>query len=84
MFRRDRKSSPERSGRRVFAGNPYLFLGPRPFREARLRAYIAREHSAGRSLDEIRHDPYVHACGSDSFCWKVIVDPRTIKALSRT
>ena len=60
-----------------------MFLGRRPFREARLRAYIARQHRAGRALSEILDDPYVRACGSDSFCWKVVTDPRTIEALER-
>jgi len=55
----------------------------RPFREARLRAYIAREHRAGRPLAEILRDPYVTRCGSDSFCRQVLVDPRTIGALEQ-
>jgi hypothetical protein len=69
--------------RRGFGGNPYMFLGPRPFREERLRSYIVREHRAGRSVSEILADPYVSRCGSESFCWKVLEDPRTIEALER-
>jgi hypothetical protein len=64
-----------------FGGNPYLFLGRRPFREARLRSYIVRQHRAGRTLDEILSDPYVHRCGSDSLCWRVLQDPDTLAAL---
>ena len=64
-------------------GNPYLFLGRRPFREARLRAYIVRQHRAGRSLAEILADPYVRRCGSESVCWTVLQDPQTIEALER-
>jgi hypothetical protein len=60
--------------RESLAGNPYLFLGRRPFREARLRAYIVRQHRSGRPLAEIVTDPYVRRCGSESFCWKVIED----------
>jgi hypothetical protein len=71
------------SKRRVFGGNPYMFLGPRPFREERLRSYIVREHRAGRTVSEILADPYVSRCGSERFCWKVLEDPRTIAALER-
>lgn len=67
--------------RASFRGNPYIFLGPRPFREARLRSYIVNQHRAGRSLSAILSDPYICRCGSESFCWRVIQDPRTIEAL---
>ena len=67
----------------MLSGNPYLFLGPRPFREARLRSYIVAQHRAGRSLQSIMADPYVRRCGSESLCWRVLVDPRTIEALER-
>jgi hypothetical protein len=62
---------------------PYMFLGRRPFREERLRSYIVREHRAGRTVSEIMADPYVSRCGSESFCWKVLEDRRTIEALER-
>jgi hypothetical protein len=62
-------------------GNPYLFLGPRPFREARLRSYIVNQHRAGRPLREILDDDYVRRCGSESFCWQVLQDARTIREL---
>ncbi|HEY2777202.1 MAG TPA: hypothetical protein VGI77_04810 [Gaiellaceae bacterium] len=64
-----------------FRGNPYLFLGRRPFREARLRAYLLRQHAAGRPLREILADPYISRWGSDSLCRRVLVDRRTIEAL---
>ena len=64
-------------------GNPYLFLGPRPFREARLRSYILRQHRSGRPLSAIVADPYVARCGGTSLCWSVIQDPGTIQALER-
>jgi hypothetical protein len=67
----------------MLSGNPYLFLGPRPFREARLRSYIVTQHRAGRPLAAIMADPYVRRCGSTSLCWRVLVDPRTIEALER-
>jgi hypothetical protein len=75
--RNGRQSSPG------YRGNPYLFLGPRPFREARLRSYIVNQHRAGRPLAEIVGDPYVRRCGSEAFCWQVIQDARTIAELER-
>jgi hypothetical protein len=62
-------------------GNPYLFLGRRPFREARLRSYIVGQHRRGRPMAEILDDPYVHRCGNDTYVWSVVLDPRTAKAL---
>jgi hypothetical protein len=66
-----------------FRGNPYIFLGPRPLREERLRSYIVTQHRTGRPLSAILADPYLHRCGSESFCWHVIQDPRTIEALEQ-
>lgn len=85
MFRHRRppQGVARKSALGAFSGNPYLFLGPRPFREARLRAYIVGQHRAGRPLSEIVADPYVSRCGSESFCWKVVMDPLTIEALER-
>ena len=83
MFFRRKPSAPP--GRlHGLGGNPYLFLGSRPFREARLRAYIVRQHRSGRPLREILADPYVRRCGTAGFCRKVIVDPGTIVALERS
>jgi len=65
-------------------GNPYLFLGPRPFREARLRSYVVTQHRLGRSLSEILKDRYVQRLGTVTFCWSVIQDPRTIAALEES
>ena len=62
-------------------GNPYLFLGRRPFREARLRSYLVTQHRLGRPLADILEDPYVRRCGSPTFCWSVVQDPATIAAL---
>lgn len=66
---------------RPWLRNPYYEFGPRPFRAARLRSYIVRQHRAGRSLVEILDDPYVARCGSASFCWSVLEDPDTLQAL---
>jgi hypothetical protein len=58
-----------------------MFLGPRPFREARLRSYIVSQHRVGRPLASILDDPYIRRCGSEKLCWRVVQDPRTIEAL---
>jgi hypothetical protein len=63
--------------------SPYSFLGPRPFREARLRAYLIREHRSGRPLRAILQDPYVRRCGSPSFCARVVTSRATIERLER-
>lgn len=65
----------------ALSGNPYFEFGPRPFRAARLRSYIVRQHRGGRSLVDILGDSYVARCGSTSFCWSVLEDPRTLQAL---
>jgi hypothetical protein len=70
---------PRRSN--SLAGNPYFFLSARPYRERRLRSYIVRQHHAGRNVAEIAADPYVRRCGSESFYWSVLQDPRTLQAL---
>jgi hypothetical protein len=67
----------------MLKGNPYLFLGSRPIREARLRSYIVGQHRAGRPLSAILADPYVERCGSKSLWWRVMMDRRTIEALQR-
>jgi len=61
----------------------YRFLGPRPIREARLRSYLVTQHRAGRPLSEVLEDPYVRRCGTKSFCWRVLVDSRTIEAFEQ-
>jgi hypothetical protein len=82
IARRLRADRGARRGR-GFAGNPYLFLGPRPFREARLRSYILGQHRAGRPLAEIMADAYVRRCGSERLCWRVLQDASTLAALER-
>lgn len=75
------RTEPAAPNESRFAGNPYFFLGRRPFREARLRSYILSRHRAGRPLAEILADPYVRRCGSETFCWRVVQDARTLEAL---
>jgi len=86
IIRRSRPSNgdgPEAENHQGFAGNPYFFLSPRPIRERRLRAYIVRQHRAGRPVSAIVADAYVHRCGSESFYWQVLQDPRTLQELNR-
>lgn len=64
--------------------NPYFVFGPRPFREARLRAYIVREHARGRSLEAVLRDPYVRRYGGEGLLHRVLVDPRTVAAIGRS
>jgi hypothetical protein len=63
-------------------GNPYFFVGPRPFREARIRSYIVREHRHGRALNEIVGDRYLVRYGGANFVAKVVDTPETIAALA--
>jgi hypothetical protein len=60
---------------------PYFFLGRRPFREGRLRAYIHREHRNGRSLQQILDDPLVERLGGQSLAWRTLVSADMIAAL---
>ncbi len=57
LLRRRRSGSTGGPFGRVARG-PYYFIGPRPFREARLGSYIIEEHRRG-PLDEILADPYL-------------------------
>jgi hypothetical protein len=66
-----------------FRGNPYRFLGARPFREQHLRSYIIAQHRKGRRLSEIVGDRYVRRLGSEHFFWRVVQDRRTIEALTQ-
>jgi hypothetical protein len=70
------QETPTRRG-----AGPYYFLARRRFREARLRAYIAREHRSGRRLHDILEDDYVRRCGNERFCRAVAQDPVTLAML---
>ncbi|HZP71896.1 MAG TPA: hypothetical protein VFA97_00815 [Gaiellaceae bacterium] len=71
----------ERNGTTRRGTGPYYFLGRRPFREARLRAYLVREHRLGRRLHDILKDDYVKRCGNERFCRSVAQDPTTLALL---
>jgi hypothetical protein len=73
--------SEERARRSTFGGNPFWLFGPRPFREQRLRAYIHRQHRAGRPLSEILCDRELEELGGATLTWWVVTSPLTIEAL---
>jgi hypothetical protein len=83
MLLTQRTHTPSPAPRLRLAGNPYLFLGRRPFREARLRSYVVAQHRRGRPLASIAADPYVRKCGNERFFWRVVQDPETLRALER-
>jgi hypothetical protein len=62
---------------------PFYFVGPRPYREAELAAYIRRQHQRGRRLDAILNDPYVACCGGPSVARAVLRRPELVRALGR-
>jgi hypothetical protein len=65
------------------ARTPFFFIGPRPFLEAELAAYIRREHRRGRRLAEILEDPYVHNRGGQALLRAVMSSPSLIRALGQ-
>ena len=67
--------------RHGFRANPYWLFGPRPLREQRLRAYVHRQHRAGRPLREILHDHRLNQLGRSTLVWGVVTSPETIRAL---
>ncbi len=82
-FRVRRTRAGTGSPRRVrLSSSPFYFVGPRPYREARLGAYIVREHRRGRPLGEILEDEYLRRHGTPSLVWRVLGQPRTIAALA--
>jgi hypothetical protein len=79
LLARHGSGTPEAGSR--FRGNPYRFLGPRPFREQHLRSYVLAQHRSGRRLVEIAGDRYVRRLGSDHFFWTVVQDARTLEGV---
>ena len=62
---------------------PFYFMARRRYREAELRAYICREHRAGRALAEILNDPYIDRCGGQSVLRGVLRRPDVVRALGQ-
>ena len=67
----------------ALARSPYYFVGGRPVREARIAAYIRRQHRAARRVTEIFDDPYLQRCANETLCWRVLTKPETIAMLRR-
>jgi hypothetical protein len=65
------------------ARTPFYFIGPRPYREAELAAYIRREHRRGRPLAEILNDPYFDRRGHQGLLRAVLRQPGLIRALGQ-
>lgn len=63
------------------ARTPFFFIGPRPYRETELAAYIRREHRRGRHLAEILNDSYLDRRGGDALLRAVLRRPSLIRAL---
>lgn len=74
-------TAPDRRGRAraSLLGTPFFAFGRRPFREARMTAYVREQHRRGRPLSEILDDPFL-----DRFCRdhrQLLVNPRLVRAL---
>jgi hypothetical protein len=67
----------------VLARTPFFFIGERPVREARIAAYIRRQHRAARRVTDIFDDPYLRRCANETLCWRVLTKPETIAMLRR-
>ena len=62
---------------------PFFFIGRRPFREARIRAYIRREHRKGRRLNRILDDPLIERLGGQSLAWRTLLNAGMISELEQ-
>jgi hypothetical protein len=65
------------------ARTPFYFIGPRPYREAELAAYIRREHRRGRRLAEILDDAYISNRGDQALLRAALARPSLIRALGQ-
>jgi hypothetical protein len=59
----------------------FSFLGARSTHEERVAAYVIREHSRGRSLEEILNDPYVRNRMSQQETARLLERPDILKAI---
>jgi hypothetical protein len=69
------------AGSSPLSHTPFFFLGPRPYREAEVCAYIRREHRRGRPLTDILDDPYVNRPGREAVLRAALRRPSLIQAL---
>ena len=61
--------------------NPFSFLFTRSSHEARVAAYVIREHERGRALGEILEDPYVRNRCTPQEVKRLLDRPELIRAL---
>jgi hypothetical protein len=61
--------------------NPFSFLFQRSSQEERLAAYVIREHSRGRQLDEILNDRYLLNRTTASQRARLLDRPEVIRAI---
>jgi hypothetical protein len=61
--------------------NPFSFLFQRSSQEERLAAYVIREHSRGRALDEILNDRYLINRTTASQRARLLDRPEVIRAI---
>ena len=61
--------------------NPFSFLFQRSSGEERLAAYVIREHSRGRALDEILNDRYLINRTTPSQRARLLDRPEVIRAI---
>jgi len=61
--------------------NPFSFLFVSSRREQYLAAYVVREHSRGRSLEDVLADPYVRNRSTADQRARLLDDPEVVAAL---
>jgi hypothetical protein len=61
--------------------NPFSFFGQRSGHEERLVEYVIREHSRGRSLDEILNDRYLENRTTPQERARLLDRPELIRAV---
>ena len=67
-----------------FWRNPFSFLFTRSDEEARLAAYVIREHERGRPLQEILEDPYLRNRATPEEVARLLDRPEVVHALGET
>jgi hypothetical protein len=64
-----------------FFRNPFAFLFERSSHEDRLAAYVIREHTRGRPLDEILNDRYILNRCTPQQLQRLLDNPDLVRAL---
>jgi hypothetical protein len=70
---------PSRIG--AFLRSPFSFLFASSSKEERLAAYVIREHSRGRTLDDILEDPYLKNRATPQEKARLLDRPEVIRAI---